>query len=111
MSVYQPVYDPVYEVGKPFMPCVVRWPQHAEYTVRQGRHELRLFWRSPPPAVVAAIQGGACEFAAAHLGGVLFLLYRFEGGIDSWAAPYTRGHSGRAAHAGKTKTGKTKTRT
>jgi hypothetical protein len=83
----------LHEVGKPFVPCVVHWPEHAEYTVRAGRHELRLFRSSPPQAAIAAITGAACEFAVAHLRGVLFLLYRFEGDSDA-AAPYTRGHTG-----------------
>lgn len=84
---------PVYEVGKSFVPCVIHWPQHAEYSVRDGGHELRLFWGSPPQAAITAILGAPCEFAVAHLGGVLFLLYGFEGGIDSSAAPYTPGHT------------------
>ena len=62
---------------------------------RRGGHELRLFWGNPPQAAIAAILGAPCEFAVAHLRGVLFLLYRFEGGIDSSAAPYTRGRTGR----------------
>jgi hypothetical protein len=94
----------VHQVDNSFNPSVIRWPEHTEYTVRDGTHELRLFWNDPAPATVAAITAAPCDLAVAHLRGVLFLLYRFEGGVALSAAAYTRGHGEQGGRGGKKRT-------
>jgi hypothetical protein len=95
------------------MPSILHWPEHAEYTVRGGGHQLCLFWGDPPASAIQAILHAPCDLAVAHLGGVLFLMYQFEGGVASSAAAYARGYrrgyargySGAARPGGRRRTG------
>jgi hypothetical protein len=90
-----------YEIGKPFVSGVVRWPEHDAFTVPEaGRgYQLCLYQRAPTGATASAIRDGAGDLAVAYLSGVLFLLYRFDGeaarGSRGWSAvAYTRGGYG-----------------
>lgn len=68
---------PELRVGAPYNPARRVWPETAQYSYRGGGHELVLFLRRPTPAEVAAVRGGASEFALYHHEDQICLLYRF----------------------------------
>ena len=67
----------ILQVGKPLVPGRTAWPEKADFNYYDAGAELRLFFPTPPPAEVAAVRAGPCDFALAVAGDVLFLLYRF----------------------------------
>jgi hypothetical protein len=66
----------MYAVGQPYVAGKRNWPEWAEYNYRHG-HELRLFYRNPSPAEVAAVQSGTAHFAIYPLHDLIFFCFRF----------------------------------
>ena len=77
-----------YEVGKPYLPEKIHWPETAKYSAGQGEHKLLLFFRSPSAAERRDAASGVAEFALVDLPSVLFFLYRVGERIGWSNAPY-----------------------
>lgn len=77
----------LYEVGKLYHANRTQWPENVEYNYRDGAHELRLFYLSPPPKKVADVQNGQVRLALYPYLDVIFFCFRF--GDQSWSdSPY-----------------------
>jgi hypothetical protein len=84
-----------YEVGKPYHPGRREWPECSEFNYRGGECELKIFFRSPTPREIEAVQAGRSEFALFHQGDQIILCYRFDAadrpgaGVPWSDAPYS----------------------
>jgi hypothetical protein len=76
-----------YAVGDPYNPLRQRWPEGAQYHYRGGSHELLLFFRSPTPRAVRAVESGPCEFGLVAEGPLIAVLYQFRVAVSPGAAP------------------------
>jgi hypothetical protein len=80
----------VYEVGKPYNPGMMSWPEAAQYNYRQGGHELVLFYLPPiDDDEVMAVTKQEARFGVDVEGDVIFFLYRFTGDEDWSDCPYS----------------------
>ena len=52
----------VLTVGTPYDPSRPVWPQGADYNIRDGAHELRIFLPQSGKTEVAAVEDGKIEF-------------------------------------------------
>jgi hypothetical protein len=79
----------ILEVGKPYVEGKRHWPQAVEYTYSAQHHLLRIFYRTPHPKEVKAVDSGEARFAFGVYGAAIFLHFRFGEGIPWHNAPYS----------------------
>jgi hypothetical protein len=65
------------QVGKPYHPGQIHFPEGADYNYRSGEHELRIFLAAPTPREVVAVESGPVEFGMMVDPQGLFLVTRF----------------------------------
>ena len=72
----------IYEVGKPYSPTKKHWPEGVDYNFRAGRHELRLFMRTPNRQELTDTETGEARFALTVEKDIIYFCYRF--GLGDW---------------------------
>lgn len=79
----------IIEVGQPFSPGRVTWPETTQYNYHQGGHELTFFLRRPTRREIDAIRQGRASFGVVATGDLVVLLYEFAPAIRWSDAPYS----------------------
>ena len=75
-------------VGRPYSPSRRSWHQGADYNVRAGGHELRVFLGHATPREITAVRTGKAEFGLMIELPELFVVSRFHGPDDQVVASF-----------------------
>jgi hypothetical protein len=76
-------------VGEPYHPTTRQWPETPHLRLTTDGCELALFFRSPTPREVAAVQRGKAKFAWIDSEHTAVLAFRFDDGVPWSDTPYT----------------------